>query len=206
APRQAPRIAAVVLAAGESRRMKGTNKLLMEVDGRPVVSRVVEAVREAGVPDIYVVVGHQADEIRRAVGGVAFVENQAYATGMAASLRAGVAALPEDVDAALICLGDMPRLTAAAVRSVIDDFDPVMKREICIPTYDGKRGHPVLFAARFLPEIEALEGDVGARSVIERHAAVAHLVPVDDSGVVIDIDTPEAFRSLSREDLPEGKA
>jgi len=199
APRRAPKIAAVVLAAGESRRMEGANKLLLEVDGRAVVSWVVEAVRGAGVADVYVVVGHQADEVRREIGdaGVTFVENEAYATGMASSLRAGVAALLEDVDAALICLGDMPRLTAADVRSVIDAFAPASKREICIPTYDGKRGHPVLFAARFLPEIERLRGDVGARSVIERHLAVVHLVPVDHTGVLLDVDTPAAFRSLA---------
>jgi molybdenum cofactor cytidylyltransferase len=203
APRRAPRIAAVVLAAGESRRMEGANKLLVEVDGRAVVSWVVEAVRGAGIADIYVVVGHQADEVRREVGGagVTFVENEAYATGMASSLRAGVAALPEDVDAALICLGDMPRVTAADVLSVTDAFDPALKREICIPTYGGRRGHPVLFAARFLPEIERLRGDVGARSVIERHPAVVHLVPVDHPGVLLDVDTPQAFRALSPANL-----
>ena len=185
--------------------MEGANKLLMELDGRAVVSWVVEAVRGAGIPDIYVVVGHQADEVRRAVGAadVTFVDNQAYATGMATSLRAGVAALPEDVNAALICLGDMPRVTAADVRVVIGAFDPAMTREICIPTYDGRRGHPVLFAARFLPEIEALRGDVGARSVIERHPAVVHLVAVDHPGVLLDVDTPAALRSLSRANAPE---
>src|SRR5262245_48821638 len=80
APRQATRIAAVVLAAGESRRMEGANKLLMEVDGRAVVSWVVEAVRGAGVSGIYVVLGHEADEVRREIGGVGvtFVENEAY--------------------------------------------------------------------------------------------------------------------------------
>jgi len=97
----------------------------------------------------------------------------------------------------------MPRVTAADVCCVINAFDPALKREICIPTYQGKRGHPILFAARFLPEIEALRGDVGARSVIERHPGVVHLVRVDHPGVLLDVDTPQAFRSLSPANLPE---
>jgi molybdenum cofactor cytidylyltransferase len=188
-----PRVAAIVLAAGTSRRMEGPNKLLACVGGQPMVAHVVDAVLGAGADPVIVVVGHQAAEVRAALAerGVRFVDNPAYREGLGASLRAGVAALEEDVDAALVALGDMPWLRKEHVRKVVDAFDPTGPYTICVPVHDAKRGHPVLWSSRHFAEMRELGGDVGARGLLERHARAVLSVPTDDAAVLVDVDTPE---------------
>lgn len=188
-----PRVAAVVLAAGTSRRMEGTNKLLATVEGVPIVARVVDAVLGAAVDPVVVVVGHESDQVRAALAGrvVRFVENAAYREGLGASLRAGVEALEEDIDAALVVLGDMPWLRTDHVRKVIDAYDPRGPHTICVPVHDHKRGHPVLWSSRHFPEMRELGGDVGARGLLERHAGAVLSVPTQDGGILVDVDTPE---------------
>ncbi|HXX68726.1 MAG TPA: molybdopterin-binding/glycosyltransferase family 2 protein [Polyangiaceae bacterium] len=192
-PMEAPRIAAIVLAAGTSRRMEGTNKLLATVDGIPIVVRVVDAVLGAGVDPVLVVVGHESDRVRAALAGraVRFVENPAYPEGLGASLRAGVEALEDDIDATLVVLGDMPWLRTDHVRKVIDAYDPRGLYSICVPVHDQKRGHPVLWSSRHFPEMRELGGDVGARGLLERHAQTVLSVPTDDAAILVDVDTPE---------------
>ena len=144
--------------------------------------------------------GHQEAEIRAALAGMdlAFVHNPDYAEGLSTSLAAGLAALPPGIDGAVVCLGDMPRVTAALIDRLIDAFDPPAGRAICLPTHLGKRGNPVLWAARFFAEIQAVEGDVGARHLIGEHAVLVHEVECDDDGVLIDVDTPDALTALAK--------
>lgn len=194
APRKAPRIAVLVLAAGQSRRMGEVNKLLAEIDGRPMVAKVVEIVRASKAGPVTVVTGHEAERVKAALpGGLAFVHNPDYAAGLSASLKAGIAALPADSDAVLVCLGDMPGISPAMIDRLIAAFDPIEGREICVPTYKGKRGNPVLWGRRFLPEMAALAGDVGAKHLIGTHADQVVEVEMDSDGVLIDIDTPDAL-------------
>lgn len=194
-----PRIAAVVLAAGRSQRMGAANKLLSPVEGRPMIARAVEAALGSRASPVVIVTGHGAEAIRAALAGhdVVFVHNPDYRAGMSGSLRAGVAALPEDVDGAVICLGDMPRVTSALIDRLIDAFDPDAGRAICLPVYRGKRGNPVLWAARFFPEIGRLTGDVGARHLLAAHDSAVFEVVCDDEGVLIDVDTPETLARLA---------
>jgi len=107
-----------------------------------------------------------------------------------------IAALPADIDGAVICLGDMPRVTAALIDRLIDAFDPDAGRAICVPVYRGKRGNPVLWAARFFPEIDRLTGDVGARHLVAAHDSAVFEDACDDDGVLIDVDTPEILARL----------
>jgi molybdenum cofactor cytidylyltransferase len=194
APRR-PRIAAVVLAAGRSTRMGPANKLLQEVDGRPMVARVVDAALASTARPVVVVTGHQADEVRTALAGrdVSFVHNPDYATGLASSLRQGIGALPADCDGALVSLGDMPRLGPEHFERLIAAFSPVEGRAIVVPTWAGKRGNPVLWAARFFPEMKAVAGDVGARHLIGEHAEVVREVESADDAVLLDVDTPDVL-------------
>ncbi len=197
APARAPRIAAVVLAAGRSRRMGGVNKLLSEVDGAPMVARVAAAAAAADTERVIVVTGHQAATVRAALAGrdVTFAHNPDYAAGLSTSLRAGLAALPAGIDGVLVCLGDMPRVSSELIDRLIAAFDPAEGRAICVPTHRGKRGNPVLWARRFFAEMEAVAGDVGARHLIGEHAEMVHEVESGDDGVLVDIDTPAALAS-----------
>ena len=197
---RAPRIAALVLAAGQSRRMGSTNKLLSEIDGRPMVARMAAAAAASRAAPLVVVTGHQEAAVRAALAeqDASFVHNPDYADGLSTSLAAGLAALPADCDGAVVCLGDMPRVTAALIDRLIEAFDPASGRAICLPTHQGKRGNPVLWAARFFAEMRAVEGDVGARHLIGEHAEFVHEVECDDDGVLIDIDTPDALTALAK--------
>ena len=190
-------VAAVVLAAGKASRM-GDNKLLADLDGRPLVHHAVSAALASQARPVVVVTGNDADRVRAALDGldVTFVHNDEYASGMASSLRAGIAAVG-DVAGALVCLGDMPRVTADHLARLIGAFAAASDEgAIVVPTCERKRGNPVLWGRRRFAEIGALSGDVGARALIERNADRVTWVAVDDPAILIDVDTPDALDKL----------
>lgn len=199
APARRPRIAALVLAGGQSRRMGEINKLLADIDGRAMVRHVVDNVLGSGADPVVVVTGHEAGRVRAALGGcaVSFAENPDFADGLSTSLKTGLAALPADADGAIVCLADMPRVNATVIDRLIAAFDPVEGRAIIVPTRRGKRGNPVLFARRFFEEMGAVSGDVGARHIIGEHDELVAEVEVEDESVLIDVDTPAALAALS---------
>ena len=202
APAGPPRIAAVVLAAGQSRRMGALNKLLIEVDGEPMVRRVAAAALASKAEPVVVVTGHEAERVRAALAGldVTFAHNPDYAEGMSSSLQRGVEALDPArapaLDGAVVCLGDMPRTSAELIDRLIAGFNPLEGRAVGVPTWRGKRGNPVLWAARYFGEIRNLSGDVGARHLIGDHADAVYEVESPDRSVTIDVDTPEALDAL----------
>ncbi|MFT3775812.1 MAG: molybdopterin-binding/glycosyltransferase family 2 protein [Minicystis sp.] len=199
-PAPEPAIAAIVLAAGRSSRMGERNKLLVEVDGAAMITHIVDAILATSVRPVVVVTGHDEDAVRAALGGreVIFVHNARWTEGMSTSLRAGIGQLGEDIDGALVCLGDMPRVRPAHLEALLGAFDPAGGRSICVPTWERRRGNPVLFARRHFAEMRVIEGDVGARALIEKHASAVCPVPMPDRGVTLDVDTPEALEALSR--------
>jgi molybdenum cofactor cytidylyltransferase len=195
---RAPRIAALILAAGQSRRMGALNKMIAEVDGKPMVAHALAAVTASQAGPVVVVTGHDPDAVRAALAGheIRFVHNPHYAEGLSTSLRAGLAALPPDIDGVLVCLGDMPRVTHETLNRLIAAYNPVEGRAICVPTVEGKRGNPVLWDRRFFAEMQDLAGDVGARHLIGAHADQVCEVPMEGNGALLDIDTPEALQAL----------
>ncbi len=197
APR-APRIAALVLAAGQSRRMGVSNKLLAEIDGKSMLARVVEAAQSSQTTQVIAVTGHEADSIAAALVpyDVATVHNPAFADGLSTSLQAGLGALSDDVDGVIILLGDMPRIGPGHIDRLIAAFNPVEGRAICVPTYQGKRGNPVLFAAKFLTEMAEAAGDSGAKHLIGQHEDELVEVAMDDDGIFLDVDTPDALTAI----------
>jgi molybdenum cofactor cytidylyltransferase len=198
-PGPGPRIAAVVLAAGRSTRAGDVNKLTAPIDGVPMVARAVARIAGSRAEPIIVVTGHEADRVRDALAeaDVTFTHNPDFAQGMATSIAAGITALPDGLDGALICLGDMPGIEATEIDRLIASFDPAGSAAICIPVAGGRRGNPVLFAARFFKELQALAGDSGAKAVIAAHADVVAEVPMTGSGTLIDLDTQEAIAGYS---------
>jgi molybdenum cofactor cytidylyltransferase len=196
-PQRQPKIAAIVLAAGRSTRMGDANKLLLPLHGAPMIARTVDALAASSVADILVVTGYDADAVRRALAGreVTFVHNPDFADGMSTSLKAGLSGAPADADGVLICLGDMPAVTVAAVDMLIAAFNPTEGRAIVVPTYQGKRGNPVLFATAFVDEMRGAEGDAGARALLSQHTDAVYELETD-AGVLADADTPAAFAAL----------
>lgn len=163
--------AALVLAAGRSTRMGEVNKLVAPVGGTPMVRHAVMAALGSAAEPVIVVTGHEAERVREALAGlpVTFAHNAAYADGLSTSLRAGLAALPADADAALVLLGDMPLVTAAHCDKVLAGLG----REnalIAMATSGGDRGNPVAWSARLFPELRATEGDAGGRALMSRYA------------------------------------
>jgi molybdenum cofactor cytidylyltransferase len=195
-----PRIGAVLLAAGQSRRMGGPHKLLAEIDGTPMVARVAQRLLASCARPIVAVLGARADEVDAALGRLPIerVRNPDFADGLSTSLKRGLAALPGDLDGALICLGDMPLVTGRHIDRLIAAFNPLEGRAIIVPTRHGKRGNPVLWASRFFPEMAQLAGDVGARHLLGEHAELVAEVEMNDDAVLVDIDTPEALDALRR--------
>ncbi len=194
----APKIAAIILAAGQSRRMGATNKLLIDIDGQPMVTRVANAISASSAAPVIAVVGHQSDKVREALRSEAiqFAENRKYADGLSTSLAAGIAALPSDIDGVLICLGDMPRVSAANIDRLIAAFDPLEGRAICVPTYNGKQGNPILLARRFFGEMVEITGDRGARHLIDGYHELTCEVEMAEDSVLVDVDTPKALEAL----------
>jgi molybdenum cofactor cytidylyltransferase len=195
-----PRIAALVLAAGRSSRMAPHHKLLVtDRAGKPMIARVVDNVLSSGARPVVVVTGHRAEEIEAALAGrpVAFVRAENYADGLSASLKAGIAALPaEDIEAALVCLGDMPLVTGRMIDAILEAYDPDEGRLIVVPTHQGKPGNPMLWDRRFFAEMGAATGDSGARFLLARHGEHVAEVELDADAVLRDFDTVESLDAL----------
>jgi len=192
-----PRVAGVVLAAGRSSRMGGANKLLADIGGLPMVHRVVETALDAELEPVVVVVGHDADRVRRALDDlpVRFVTNAGFARGLSTSVGAGIQAIDGEADGAVVLLADMPWVSADDVRALTAAFGHDGAGAICVPVVAGKRGNPVLWPARTFAALRALEGDVGARHLLAERPDEVREVRVPDDGVLRDIDTPEALHA-----------
>mgnify|MGYP005840320399 CR=1 FL=1 len=195
-PGSAPRIAAIILAAGRSERMGDINKLTAEIAGKPMVAHVADAALSSRADEIILVTGHQKDAVQAALAGrpMSEVHNPDYAAGLGTSVAAGIAtaaALDPPVDGALVLLGDMPLIDAELIDALIAAHDPDEECLICVPTVNGKRGNPVLWDAAFFADLQTLTGDVGARHLIAENADFVCEVPVDGEGALLDIDTPE---------------
>jgi molybdenum cofactor cytidylyltransferase len=194
-PESGRRVAGIILAAGRSTRMGGPNKLLEEIHGKPLVRIVAEQVLASRARPVTVITGHQRERVEHALAGlpVKFVHNPEYATGLSTSLRIGIGAVPAEADGAIVCLGDMPQVSAALIDRLVAAFNPARGALIVVPTLQGKRGNPVVWSRRFFPDLVGVEGDVGARHLIGSYAEAVTEVPVEDAAALTDVDTPEAL-------------
>lgn len=187
-------IAAIILAAGQSKRM-GAPKLLLPWGRTTVLGQVLDTLRQAGLTRLLVVSGAYRQEIEAVANacGAETVFNPNYATGeMLSSLQVGLQALPDKVEAALICLGDQPQMQAETVRRICQTF---LERRtlLVIPRYQERNGHPWLIARPLWPEMLALSGEATARQFLQAHAHQICHVPADAS-ILRDLDTPEAYQ------------
>jgi len=192
------RIAAIVLAAGRSTRMGGPNKLLAEINGRPLVRIAADAALASQARPVIVVTGHQRERVEAALNGldVTLVHNPDFAEGLSTSLKVGIAAVLPDVDGAIVCLGDMPQVNAPLIDLLLGAFDPEKGALVVVPTIGGKRGNPVVWSRRFFPELAALDGDIGARHLIASYPEAVTEVPLAGNAALVDVDTPDALRAV----------
>ncbi len=195
------RLAAVVLGAGRSSRMGGPNKLTQEIGGKPLVRIAAEAALGSRARPVIVVTGHDREQVGAAVQGldVRLVHNPDFADGLSTSLKAGLAAVPDDVDGAIVCLADMPQVDAALIDRMLAAFDPEKGALIVVPTVEGRRGNPVVWSRRFFAELAGLEGDVGARHVLARYPEAVAEVVMSGEAAFADVDTPDAFARVKAE-------
>jgi molybdenum cofactor cytidylyltransferase len=190
-------IAGLILAAGESSRM-GTPKATLAYRGRTFLELIVQTLREGGLERVVVVLGHQAEDIQRQVKieTAQVVINPDYRSGQTSSLQAGFRALmADDLEAVLLCLVDHPAVCAETVRRIVATFRQ-SSAPVVIPTYHGRRGHPVLIGRQVFEELLGLAGDAGADSVVRRYRPATKFVEVEDEGIVMDVDDPESYRRL----------
>lgn len=189
-------IAAVLLAAGQSSRM-GQHKLLLPLLGKPLLLHAVESALASTVDETVVVVGYRAEAVREALAGqpVRIVQNPEYAQGQSTSLRAGIAALAPNTQAALILLGDQPLLTAEMLNTLIAAWRRTAS-PIVAPVFGGQRGNPVLFSRALFPELLEVRGDQGGREVVQRHAGEMALVQMADPSAALDVDTWQEYQAL----------
>jgi molybdenum cofactor cytidylyltransferase len=196
------KIAAVVLAAGRSSRMAARNKLMEEVDGEPIVRRVVGLALGSGADPVIVVTGFDASRIGAALSDlkVTIVDNSDFEAGLSSSLKAGLIALSPDVDGALILLGDMPAVDTGVLDTLVEAF--TSRDAICVPVHQERRGNPVLWGASYFAQMMRLTGDIGAKTMLAQHTALVTEVPVGSDSIFADVDTPADLARLRTSGIP----
>ena len=187
-------ICAVVLAAGLSRRM-GVQKLLLPFGGKTVIAHIVDQLLVSTVDEVYVVAGHQAENIRAELSGraVSIVNNPNYKTGMLSSVRCGLQHLSEDCRAVMAVLGDQPSITAGLIGLMLQSF-AATEKNILVPLHNTKRGHPILFSSSYRDEILTHYDNVGLRGLLYNHPDDVFELDVPTSSVLRDMDYPEDYR------------
>jgi len=194
-------IGALILAAGESSRM-GRDKALLDYRGRTFLASVLASLREAGLDRVVVVLGHHAEEIRDAVelGEAAVVVNRDYRLGQTSSLQAGLRELDDpEVEAVVLCLVDHPAVSVATVKKLMTAFRETNAPAV-IPTYKGRHGHPILIGRSLFDKLLSLDWGQGAATVIRAHRESTEFVEVEDESILVDVDSPEDYRRLTRDD------
>ena len=195
------RFGGVLLAAGESRRMGGPNKLEFRLDGVPLVRRTARTLLDAGLSPLVVVLGHAAERIAPLLQGlpVRIVVNEDYQDGQQSSVSCGLRALTDPLDAYVVCLSDLPLMTEAHLRDLFDAFEKDPRPAILMPVHEGQRGNPVVFDAGLRDALLATAG--GARAWIDAHPGAVRRHPVAHPGFTTDLDTLDDVAALKN--LPD---
>ena len=195
-------ISAILLAAGESKRM-GVDKLSLAWGKETLLEHCLEVLIRSEVKEVIIVLGVRNKKLKDLFlkSKVKTVVNSFSDQGMSASIRVGLQVIHPGYNGVLIALGDQPLLRTRTINSLIHAFE---KREkgIIVPSFRGRKGHPVIFHRRYKKELSDLKGDVGGRSIVEMHPEDVRLVPVKSKGVVLDIDTWQDYKNQLRPHPP----
>lgn len=193
------RCSAILLAAGESRRMGATNKLTLPVAGRALLRRTAETLLQVELQELLVVVGHEQQTARELLCGLPLriVYNAAYREGQMTSVHCGMTALQQACDAVLVCLADLPLLEAADLERLIGAFADC-PTSVLVPTHRGERGNPIVLAHRHRAQILAGDRNLGCKRLIQKHPELVTALEMDNDHLVFDLDTPEAYQRLQQ--------
>jgi molybdenum cofactor cytidylyltransferase len=192
-------ISAIVLAAGESRRM-GKTKQLLPWQGETVLGHLLDTLQSSSVDEVILVLGHEAEHIleKVAIREIKVVFNPDYQKGMSTSLRRGLLAMNKAAEGFLVVLADQPGITPEIIDRLIESFRRVQPgKNIVAPSFRGRRGHPVLFGRKYREEFGGLTGEVGGREILAQHPEDILALEVDTDAVLLDLDTPEDYHSHS---------
>lgn len=184
-------VSAILLAAGESRRMGGVNKLLLPLGGVPLVRHSARVLMASKILELVVVLGHEATKVENALSGlqVRTVRNEHFAEGQMTSVHAGMDALTQEADGVMVCLSDQPLLTTEDINDLIHAFCMREDAEVVVPTYRGRRGNPIVLASEHRKSILSGQRNLGCKNLIEKNPDIVTTVEWASDHVVVDIDT-----------------
>ena len=189
-------ISAILLAAGRSRRMNGKNKLVKEIQGVPLIKRSVENILSSSIDELIVVVGYQKEIVEKIIHKhekVKFVFNKNYEIGMASSIKMGLNSISKNTEFFFICLGDMPMINSDIYNQLIKFKN---QKDIIVPTYNNIQGNPVLFNKSMKEKIMSIEGDVGAKKIIESNKDKVLNIKISDKNITKDFDIKKNFINI----------
>ena len=189
-------ISAILLAAGQSKRMNGENKLTKEIQGIPLIKHSVKNILAAPIDELIIVLGYQKEIIEKLIdknNKIKFVFNKDFESGMASSIKTGIDNLSDKTEAFFICLGDMPMVNQNTYNQLIKHRK---KHEIIVPTYKRQQGNPVLFSISMKDKIMTIQGDIGAKKILEIYNDKILNLETNDQGITKDYNTQDNFNSL----------
>ena len=189
-------ISAILLAAGQSKRMKGENKLTKKIEGIPLINHSIKNILDSSVDELIIVVGYQKESIEKLITKnekIKFVFNKDFKSGMASSIKSGLNHISKNTGAFFICLGDMPMVNSGIYNHLIKS---VSQKDILVPTYKSQQGNPVLFNKSMKKEIMKIKGDVGAKKILELNKDKILNLEINDQNITKGFNTQDDFSSL----------
>jgi|TARA_B100000315_G_scaffold71286_1_gene64983 molybdenum cofactor cytidylyltransferase len=186
-------ISAILLTAGQSKRMCGENKLTKKIQGIPLIKHSVENILSSSIDELIVVVGYQKEIIEKLIDKnvkIKFVFNKNFESGMASSIKTGLNHLSDDTEAFFICLGDMPMVNKDVFNLLIKSKN---NKEIIVPTYNGKQGNPVLFSKSMKKQIMTIEGDAGAKKILQLNKDKILYIKTNDQYIMKNYNSQNDF-------------
>ena len=186
-------ISSILLSAGQSKRMNGENKLTKEIQGIPLIKHSVKNIMDSSVDELIIILGYQKEIFERIIDKnekIKFIFNRDFKSGMASSIKIGLCHLSKKTEAFFICLADMPMVNKNIYNKLIKSKN---SGEIIVPTYNGKQGNPVLFSISMKDKIRTIQGDVGAKKIIEMNKDKISFCETNEIGVTKDFNTKDSF-------------
>ena len=185
-------ISAILLAAGQSKRMNGENKLTKKIEGQPLIKHSIINILKSSVDELIIVTGYQNEILEKIIDKNKIVFNYQFKSGMASSIKTGIKNLSENTKAFFICLGDMPMINKHIYEQLIKH---VNNKEIIMPTYKNQQGNPILFSITMKEKIMNIEGDVGAKEILKKNKNKIFNLPINDQSILKNYNTLDSFNN-----------